>query len=224
MKQPHFTDRRQAGHTLAKALEALQTAERAFPDPVVIALPRGGVPVGLEVARALKAPLDLVLVRKIGAPEHPELAAAAVVDGSEAGLVVNRDVIATTGMSEAQLMAARDVQLAEIERRRDLYLAGRERVAIDGRDVIVVDDGVATGATTRAALVALQGRRPKSLTLAVPVGPRDVLSRLEREVDRIVCLLTPSPFVAIGLYYDDFAQIQDREVARLLAELDRPPV
>jgi putative phosphoribosyl transferase len=216
MSRGPFADRRDAGRRLADAVRRLTAAHPEIDDPVILALPRGGVPVAFEIARALAAPLDLVMVRKIGVPWQPELAAAAVVNGEAPEIVVNPDVIAACGMSEAALEAARRRELAEIARRRERYLGGRVPVAVEGRDAIVVDDGVATGATTRAALKGVRRRRPRSLTLAIPVAPRDTLARLAREVDHLVCLASPEPFLAIGNHYDDFAQVRDEEVIALL--------
>lgn len=216
MSRRQFADRRDAGRRLAHDVGRLLLAHPELDDPVILALPRGGVPVAFEIARRLGAPLDLVMVRKIGVPWQPELAAAAIVNGDANELVLNEDVIAASGMSEAALEAARRRELAEIARRRERYLAGRAPVAVEGRDAIVVDDGVATGATTRAALRGVRRRRPRSLTLAVPVAPRDTLARLAREVDHLVCLASPEPFLAIGNHYDDFAQVRDEEVIALL--------
>jgi predicted phosphoribosyltransferase len=185
--------------------------------PVVLALPRGGVPVAAEVAEALDAPLDLVLVRKIGVPFQPELAMGAVADGPEPIVVRNDYVIRTANIGEAQFKEACDVELAEIERRRARYLGGRERVDVAGRTAIVVDDGVATGATTRAALRAVRARHPKTLVLAVPVAPTDSLATLRDEVDELVCLEDYQAFGAIGLYYLDFRQVSDDEVVATLA-------
>jgi len=213
-----FDDRHAAGEALAAEL-AGQAAER--PDPVVLALHRGGVPVALEIARALSAPLDLILVRKIGAPGQPELAAAAVVDGDDPQMVVNDEIVQATGMSAEALEAARAEQLAETERRRAAYLGGRAPVPVAGRDAIVVDDGIATGATMRTALRALRRKGPRSLTLAVPVAAPDTLAALEREVDHVICLSRPQPLYGIGAHYRDFHQLGDDEVRRLLAEADR---
>jgi predicted phosphoribosyltransferase len=182
-----------------------------------MALPRGGVPVAAEVAAALDAPLDLVLVRKIGVPLQPELAMGAVVDGGAPIIVHNEDVIRLAGVSESDFKAVCDDELAEIERRRQLYLGNRERVEVVGRTVIVVDDGIATGATTRAALRALRMRKPKELVLAVPVAPTDTLAVIRDEVDDIVCLEDHAYFGAIGYYYVDFRQITDQEVIDALA-------
>ncbi len=206
-----FRDRKQAGSQLATALRRF-----AGRDPVVLALPRGGVPVAFEVARELSAPLDLVLVRKIGAPWQPELAVAVVVDGERRDLVVNEDVVAALGLSEAYLQEAAKREVEEIERRRKVYLGGRERVQVAGRTAIVVDDGIATGATVRAALRGVRRREPSHLVLAVPVAPAETVESLQAEVDEVICLATPSPFVAIGAFYDDFRQVSDDEVRELL--------
>lgn len=213
---PHFKNRTEAGRALADEIKKKQ-----YEAPVVLALPRGGVPVAFELARALKAPLDLILVRKIGVPYQPELALAAVVDGTDPEIVVNEEVAAITGLGKDYLNAEVERELKEIERRREYYLQGREQAAIEGRTVIVVDDGIATGASMRAALHALRRRKPLKLVLAVPVAPPDAVAGLRPETDEIICLGTPEPFVAIGLYYRDFHQLSDQEVRDLLAEADK---
>ncbi len=207
-----FIDRKDAGRQLAKALARYKSQR-----PVVLALPRGGVPVAAEVANVLDAPLDLILVRKIGVPFQPELAMGAVVDGAEPVIVRNEEVIRLSGVSETDFNAIRDEQLAEIERRRKLYLGDRPHPEISGRTVIVVDDGIATGATTRAALHAMRMRKPSKLVLAVPVAPTDTLKKLRGEADDIVCLENYEEFGAIGLFYSDFSQTSDREVIEILA-------
>lgn len=207
-----FIDRTDAGRQLAKAL-ARYKAQR----PVVLALPRGGVPVAAEVAAVLDAPLDLILVRKIGVPFQPELAMGAVVDGGKPVIVRNEDVISLTGVSEQEFNATCDRQLAEIERRRKLYLGDRPHPQIAGRTVIVVDDGIATGATTRAALRAIRMRKPSKLVLAVPVAPTESLKELRDEADEIICLEDYEDFGAIGLFYSDFRQVSDTEVIEILA-------
>lgn len=207
-----FVDRTDAGRKLAKAL-----APYKHQRPVVLALPRGGVPVAAEVAAALDAPLDLILVRKIGVPFQPELAMGAVVDGVELVIVRNEEVIRLTGVSESEFNAIRDQELAEIERRRKLYLGDRPHPQIAGRIVIVVDDGIATGATTRAALQAIRMRKPSKLVLAIPVAPTDTLEKLRGEADDIVCLEDYEDFGAIGLFYSDFAQVSDTEVTETLS-------
>lgn len=183
---------------------------------MVLALPRGGVAVAAEVVAALEAPLDLILVRKIGVPYQPELAMGAVVDGAEPVVVRNEDVIRASGVSEAEFERVRDAELAEIERRRKHYLKDRARAGIADRTVIVVDDGIATGATTRAALRAVRARKPKKLVLAVPVAPTDTVAALKAEVDDIVCLEQHVSFGAIGFYYADFRQVPDEEVIAIL--------
>jgi putative phosphoribosyl transferase len=206
-----FADRSEAGRRLAEALQRF-----ADQHPVVLALPRGGVPVAYEVARALRAPLDLVLVRKIGAPFQPELAIGAVVDGERPELVVNRDVVAEYRIPESYLEDERRRQLEEIERRRQLYLAGRPRAPVRDRTAIVIDDGIATGATMEAALRATRRAGPDRLVLAVPVAPPDTLERLRPEVDEVVCLMVPGFLGAIGAFYRDFRQLDDAEVIELL--------
>jgi putative phosphoribosyl transferase len=206
-----FADRSDAGRQLAGRL-----AELHLPEPVVLALPRGGVPVGLEVARRLDAPLDLVLVRKIGAPGHEELAAGALVDGEQPELVLNAEVVRSYGIDQTWLDRQRALQLAEIERRRRLYLGGRARPAVVGRTAIVVDDGIATGATVRAALRAVRRAGPKELVLAVPVAAADVLARLATEADRTVCVHAPRDLMAVGQFYRDFRQVEDAEVVAML--------
>ncbi|WP_315755159.1 MULTISPECIES: phosphoribosyltransferase [unclassified Bradyrhizobium] len=210
-----FQDREDAGRQLAKTLLKYKSRH-----PVILALPRGGVPVAAEVAERLEAPLDLVLVRKIGAPMQPELAIGAVVDGDDPIIVRNQDVIDLTGVSEKTFDAICAGELAEIDRRRELYLGGRLRSDVKGQVAIIVDDGIATGATTLAAIRALRRREPKELVLAVPVAPLETLQRLHTEVDAVVCLDTPRDFGAIGYYYRDFGQVSDDEV---IATLKRFP-
>jgi putative phosphoribosyl transferase len=207
-----FKNRMDAGRALAKVLEKYKGR-----DAVVLALPRGGVPVAAEVAAALGAPLDLILVRKIGVPMQPELAMGAVVDGAEPLVVRNEDVIEEAGVSEAEFKATSDHELSEIERRRKLYLGTRAPVEIAGRIAIVVDDGIATGATTRAALRATRARKPSKLVLAVPVAPTTSLAEMRVEADDVVCLEDHEFFGAIGLYYADFRQTSDQEVIYALA-------
>jgi putative phosphoribosyl transferase len=202
-----FKDRSDAGRKLALALAAYKNQQ-----PVVLALPRGGVSVAAEVAAALNAPLDLILVRKIGVPYQPELAMGAVVDGDEPLIVRNEDVIRLAGIDESEFNAICDSELAEIERRRRRYLGSRERVEVADRTAIVIDDGIATGATTRAALRATRMRKPKKLILAVPVAPTDSLAVMQEEADEVVCLEAYTDFGAIGFYYSNFRPVQDKEV------------
>jgi predicted phosphoribosyltransferase len=211
-----FRDRADAGRQLAAALS--QYKGKA----VVFALPRGGVAVAAEVAEALDAPLDLVLVRKIGVPFHPELAMGAVVDGGSPTIVRNEDVITHAGVSEARFTAVAERELEEIERRRKLYLGGARSLDPKGRVAIVIDDGIATGATVRAAMRALRGRHPARLVLAVPVAPADSLAELRDEADEIVCLASPEPFGAVGYFYRDFRQLEDADVIGALERLSHP--
>jgi putative phosphoribosyl transferase len=211
--EPLFDDRYDAGRRLAVALAGYRGRE-----PVVLALPRGGVPVGFEVAKALQAPLDVLLVRKIGAPGQPELGLGAVVDGSDPQVVLTPSVVAAVAPQPGYIETETKRQLVEIERRRRHYTAGRPPPSPSGRTVIVVDDGIATGGTVRAALRGLARTDPARLILAVPVAPADSLAELEPECDDIVCLTTPEPFYAVGQHYRDFTQTGDEEVVRLLAE------
>jgi putative phosphoribosyl transferase len=212
-----FADRREAGQMLSEELRA-----RGFADPVVLALPRGGVPIGLEVARALRAPLDLVMVRKIGVPYQPELAAAAVVNGDEPQTVVNESIAREAGLNREKIDELAAVQLEEIKRRRAIYLKGRTHVPVAGRTAIVVDDGIATGATVRAALRGVRRRTPAKLVLAVPVAPQDTIDDLRNEVDEVICLEVPEFFYAIGVHYADFTQVSDQEVVDMLDEASEP--
>ena len=207
-----FIDRDDAGRQLAKALARYKDRK-----PIVLALPRGGVPVAAKVAEALHAPLDLLLVRKIGVPFQPELAMGAVVDGASPLTVRNEEVISLAGISEREFSAVRDQQLSEIERRRKMYVGDRPHPELAAHTVIVVDDGIATGATTRAALEAVRLRKPSKLVLAVPVAPTDTLKKLAGEADEIVCLEDYEEFGAIGFFYSDFRQVSDDEVIELLA-------
>ncbi|MGD9541542.1 phosphoribosyltransferase [Methylocystis sp.] len=206
-----FYDRTDAGRRLAAELEKFKGE-----DVVVFALPRGGAPVAEPIANSLDAPLDLVLVRKIGVPFQPELAMGAVADGGNPVVVRNEDVIAMADVSEREFEEVCARELEEIERRRQLYLGNRARPEAGGHVAIVVDDGVATGATTRAALRAVRARGPKKLVLAVPVAPPDTLESLASEVDEIICLETHRAFGAIGFFYRDFRQISDDEVIDIL--------
>lgn len=213
-----FRDRTEAGRRLAQAL-LLHKSE----DAVVLALPRGGVPVAAEVARALKAPLDLILVRKIGVPQHPELAMGAIVDGADPLVVRNEDIIAAAQVSDSAFNAACKQELAEIKRRRTRYIGSRAHPKLQDRTVIIVDDGIATGATTRAALRSVRKQKPRRLILAVPVAPTSSLEDLRYEADEIICLEDYESFGAVGFYYSDFHQVSDEEVRSLLAADAREP-
>jgi putative phosphoribosyl transferase len=211
-----FNNRKAAGRALAEVL-----VSRNYPDPVVLALPRGGVPVALEIARSLKAPLDLIMVRKIGLPYKPELAVAAVVNGDNPELVVNEDIAALAKLDKEEIDRLAKSQLAEIKRRRRIYLKDRAQVTLEGRTAIVVDDGIATGATVRASLKAVRRKKPAKLVLATPVAPADTLEVLRAEVDDLICIEIPEFFYAIGNHYIDFWQVPDEEVERLLDEADQ---
>lgn len=208
-----FRNRDEAGQALARCL----TQMRFDHPPVVLALPRGGVPIGAVVARALGAPLDLLMVRKIGLPWQPELALAAVVDGDRPEIVVDEEVARWAELDPDYIEKQALIELREIDRRRRVYMRGREPVPVEGCTAVVVDDGLATGTCMRAALKALQRRHPARLVLAVPVAPADTLDSLRAEVDDVVCLYEPSPFHAIGEHYIDFHQVSDDEVLCALA-------
>ena len=208
-----FKDRRHAGRLLAAALMRFKS-ER----PVVLALPRGGVPVAYEVARRLGAPLDVVLVRKIGAPGHPELGIGAVMDGAEPVLVLNEEIVDAIAPPPGFAEAQADTELREIERRRRIYRDDRAMLDIAGRTVIIVDDGIATGGTVRAVLRGLARSGPARRVLAVPVAPHESVDMLKPEADEIVCLAEPEPFIAVGHHYADFRQTSDREVVELLEQ------
>jgi putative phosphoribosyl transferase len=208
-----FANRAEAAHALARHLVAMNLTAPI----VVLALPRGGVPIAAEVARALHAGLDLILVRKIGVPWQRELAVAAVVDGEKPEIVIDDEVQGLAGVDRDYIEAQALIELKEIERRRQLYLRGRAPLPLAGATAVVVDDGIATGTTVRAALKALRRRQPARLVLAVPVAPHDTVLALRAEVDDLVCLAEPEPFHAIGLHYVDFHQVSDDEV---LAALD----
>ena len=206
-----FKNRTDAGRRLAKALTQYKSLR-----PVVLALPRGGVPVAAEVAAALEAPLDLVLVRKVGVPNQPELAMGAVTDGAQPMVVRNSEIIEACSVSAQEFDAVASEELAEIERRRRRYIGDRTRAEVEGKVAIIIDDGIATGATTLAAIQAVRSRKPKELVLAVPVAPLDTVKKLHSEVDAIVCLDTPEELGAIGYFYRDFHQIGDEEVIATL--------
>lgn len=206
-----FRNRREAGQDLAQAALHLMGA-----NPVVLALPRGGVPVGFEVAQALGAEFDVLLVRKIGAPGHEELGIGAIVDGANPQIVLNDEIVRMTGATPAYIDAEAARQLAELERRRKAYRGGASPVELKGRTVIVVDDGIATGGTVKAALQGLRLASPARLVLAVPVAPADSLSALRTLCDELICLMSPSPFYAVGAHYLDFSQTSDEEVIQLL--------
>jgi putative phosphoribosyl transferase len=213
-----FADRAEAGRLLARRVLELHPV-----DPVVLALPRGGVPVAAEVADALGAPLDLLLVRKIGAPFHRELAVAAIAEGAGEEPFIDEGTLRMTGATPDYVRREAEAERDENARRRAAYLGGRAPLPVEGKTAIVVDDGIATGTTVRAALRALRRRRPQRLVLAVPVAPPDTVERLRAEVDDLVCLAEPPYFHAVGAHYADFHQVSDDEVVATLRARQPPP-
>lgn len=213
MTDADYADRSAAGQALAAELAVLD-----LEDPVVLALPRGGVPVALPVARVLDAPLDLILVRKIGCPGQPELAAGAIVDGPPEHVHLNIPILRAFGLRRKDLAQTIETRRAELADRRRRWLGGRGPVAVAGRSAILVDDGIATGATVQAALMALRDRGPARIVLAVPVAAQDTLENLAPLVDQVVCPLVPRDFQAVGLHYRRFDQVSDDTVTRIMAE------
>lgn len=205
-----FQNRQEAGWLLAKELSPYQNR----PDVLVLGIPRGGVVVAYEVARALGAPLEVYITRKIGAPHNPELAIGAVA--SDGTVVLDQGLIQTLGVSQSYIAAEAEKERVEIYRRLTRYRGERPAPQIEGKIAIVVDDGIATGATVSATLRALRHANPKELILAIPVAPRDTLERLRGEADKVVCLHTPEVFWAVGSFYIEFAQTSDEEVVSLL--------
>ena len=208
-----FEDRQDAGIQLAVRLTRFATEH-----PLILALPRGGVPVAFEVAKALDTQLDLLIVRKIGAPGHEEFGIGAVVEGASPQLVLNEETVRQLAVGQDYIRAETQRQLAEIERRRKAYCGDRQPIEIEGRTVIVVDDGIATGGTMKAALRGIRRNDPASLILAVPVAPSSTIRELSAECDEAICLSTPEPFGAVGAFYRDFRQTSDAEVIALMDE------
>ncbi len=209
-----FVDRAEAGQRLAERLRRL-----AGGDIVVLGLPRGGVPVAFEVARELGAPLDVVVVRKLGVPFQPELAMGAV--GEDGALVLNRRVLRSAHVSDAEVAESVDRARAEVERRAQRFRGSLPRIPVAGRTVVLIDDGMATGATARAACEVVRAQGAARVVLGVPVAPRSAVRRLDLDVDELVCLETPTWFVAVGQFYADFGQVSDREVVELLRRAGR---
>jgi putative phosphoribosyl transferase len=208
----YFSDRFEAGQALAQKL--LDYRDR--PDVVVLALPRGGVPVGFEVAKALHAPLDVFLVRKLGLPGHEELAMGAVADGG--AMVINEDVVRPLAIPNELIERVAQEERRELRRQRDLYRDSEPAPDVKGRVVLLIDDGLATGSTMRAAVAALKLQRLKRLIVAVPVGAPDTCAELGDEVDEIICAVTPRQFMAVGAWYHDFSPTSDETVRALLKE------
>jgi putative phosphoribosyl transferase len=208
-----FRDRQEAGKRLG-----VEVAKLGLYQPVVLALPRGGVPVAMEVAKALKAPLDLIIVRKVGAPGNPELAVAAIVDGNPPDIVLNREIIEAYALDDDELRVLIAKERPELERRRLVYRGERPPLSITGKTAIIVDDGVATGTTMKVAIRALKRRSPREIVVAIPVAPPDILADLAQEADQVVCLSQPARFHALGYHYRRFPQLTDDEVTDALAE------
>jgi putative phosphoribosyl transferase len=212
METKRFRDRTEAGQLLAERLRHYAGRD----DVVVLALPRGGVPVAYEVAKVLDAPLDVFVVRKLGVPGHEELAMGAIASGGV--LVLDEGIVERLGISESEIQRAVEAELRELSRREEAYRRGREPPDVAGKTVILVDDGLATGSTMRAAALAVRRLAPARVVVAVPVASAETCSEFRDVVDEVVCGVTPRPFHAVGLWYQDFSQTTDDEVRSLLAQ------
>jgi predicted phosphoribosyltransferase len=210
-----FADRHEAGRSLASLLGQYATGG----DAVVLALPRGGVPVGYEVALALKAPFDVFVVRKIGVPHHRELAMGAVASGGTHA--INHEVVSTLGITSAEFLATMREEFEELRRRENLYRQGRPSLDFAGKIVILVDDGLATGSSMRVAVDAVRAQNPARVVVAVPVAPIEARQELSKVADEVVCAHVPDPFIAVGAHYRDFGQIDDRQVIELLEKTSK---
>jgi len=214
-----FINRRDAGRQLGLCLLDYAPNKVAVP-VIVLALPRGGVPVAIEVARALQAPLDVFIVRKIGVPSHPELAMGAIASGGV--IVKNYDLMRQMGIDERSFARVAQLERAELERREISYRGGRERLAVEGRICLIVDDGIATGASMQAAAIAVRKQNPNRIVVAAPVGAEAVHQNFQHTADEVVTVYTPREFSSVGLWYEDFSQTSDEEVRELL-EASRSP-
>jgi putative phosphoribosyl transferase len=208
-----FRDRTEAGQLLAEELSKLD-----LPEAIVLALPRGGVPVAAEVARRLHAPLDLLIVRKVGAPGNPELAVAAIVDGNPPDVVLNREIVEAYGLDDSELEWLVRAERPELERRRAVYRGNRQPFSVRDKAAILVDDGAATGTSMKVAIRALKRRSPREIVVALPVAPPSTVRELAQEAVRVVCPRQPSDFRALGFHYRDFEQLEDGEVVSLLED------
>lgn len=215
---PQFTDRTSAGQQLGEELADYTDRE----DVVVLGLPRGGVPVAFEVAKALEAPLDVFVVRKLGAPGNPELAMGAIASGGVR--VMNEDVVRRLGISEADIERVAEREREELERREKAYRGARPEISVEGKIAILVDDGLATGATMRAAVNALRESDPKRIVVAVPTAPAETCAEFEDVADETICLMTPRPFFGVGGSYQDFSQTTNEQVRTLLNKADELPL
>lgn len=217
MSERIFSDRRSAGEELAKALEGFSGPE----DGVVLGLPRGGVPVAYEIAVALSLPLDVLVIRKLGAPGHAELAIGAV--GSGGVRVLNRRIIDSLAVEEETIERIAQEERSRVEQKESFLRGDRPAVPLKGKTVILVDDGLATGASMRAAVATARAKEPKQVIVAIPVAPPDTVEQLRQEVDRVVCLNAPAGFSAVGQWYHHFGQTSDKEVQKLLKEAGNSP-
>jgi len=208
-----FRDRTQVGKMLGERIRQLKIT-----NPVVLAIPRGGLPVAKEIALALKAPLDVVITRKIGAPGEPEYAVGAVTQEGE--MILDKEVVRSLGISEQYLKQESARQTQEIKERMRKYRGDKPSTQLGGRTVIIVDDGIATGSTMLAAIKSVKMKKPSSIVLAVGVAPPDTIMKLSKEVDRVICLDTPEPFYAIGEFYEHFEQVEDEDAKRILNEVN----
>lgn len=216
MDRTMFRDREHAGSELAASVVKL-----GLKQPVVLALPRGGVPIGAAIAEALDAPLDVIIVRKVGAPGNRELAVAAIVEGDPPDIVLNRETVDAYGLSDEQVARLAEEERPELERRQSAYRGGRRPAPVAGKTVIVVDDGAATGTTMKAVLKALKRRSPREVIVALPVAPPETVRELEADADRVVCLSQPRLFMALGYHYQYFPQLSDAEVVAILEAAGR---
>ncbi|MEX3007220.1 phosphoribosyltransferase [Hoeflea sp. TYP-13] len=212
----HFRSREDAGHQLCDHMPDIDPLST-----VVVALPRGGVPVGAVIAERFRLPLDVLLIRKIGVPGHRELALGAVSDGEKQEITVNEDVAAALRLDSDDIRELAERELPELERRRQLFMRGRPPIPLNGKTVVLADDGVATGATMRSAIRIVRQRQPEHIILALPVAPRSTLAMLRPDVDEVVCLLQPEPFISVGSYFSDFGQVDNLEVVDLLRRCNR---